>query len=263
MLFILALLLPIVARAADANLAVMEFDLVFPRNETYAPTQYFPLVLAVRNPIAVWPLGMTMQMFIWPDSEEVPPFNSTFDFPQSGNITSGQPPSAPNFFFIAGTPVTNATAGGFTVIWSVALRHTCREADPRKETVVRPYLSGEFNVRFSTAPGAPLPDIEAAVNSCLAPASTLALTPYGFRDDCPLLDANATTPAAASLCGLKPFAKELAANVSTTMLGLMGCSEGTWQNITQRCAVKSEGLRWTPALEVVWMLMVATAYALL
>lgn len=267
LLFILTLLLAQLARAADASLPAMEFDLVFPRNETYAPTQYFPLVLAVRNPIATWPLGLHLKMVIWPDSDELPPFNSTFEFPAREDATSGLPSSAPNFFFIAGTPYTNGTVGGFTVLWSMFLKYTCREPG-----VVNNW--GEFNVRFSTALGAPLPDIEAAVNDCLKPTSTLVLAQNGFFDgECPLLSTNVTnasnisTPAAADLCGLKPVAKELAANVSTAMLGLMECSEGTWQNITQHCTpkptAKSGGSRWTPGPEMGWMLLLAAAYAFL
>ncbi|KAF1835103.1 hypothetical protein BDW02DRAFT_579077 [Decorospora gaudefroyi] len=37
------------AGAVNAALGVMEVDLVFPRNETYAPTEIFPLIFAFQN----------------------------------------------------------------------------------------------------------------------------------------------------------------------------------------------------------------------
>ncbi|KAB5513031.1 hypothetical protein GE09DRAFT_981461 [Coniochaeta sp. 2T2.1] len=250
----------------------MEFDLVFPRNETYAPTLYFPLVLAARNTSAAWPLGMLLTVTIWPHDEEVPPWNSTFNFPDRGNSSrwgsTGVPPSSPHFFGIAGTNVTNGTVGGFTVLWSVSLDHTCVNpllglVDPLEQG----YFSGSRSLRFSTAVGAPLPDVEAAVNACLPSTSTLGLTytPYQMArgEDCPILDANSSTPIAdttngADLCGLRPLAKDLAANVSTAMLGLMGCSEGTWQTIMQPCPLKPKSngaLQWreSPGMGWTWI----------
>ncbi|KAK7927496.1 hypothetical protein PG985_004494 [Apiospora marii] len=45
------------ANAARTLPADVQFDFIFPRNnETYAPTQLFPLVFGVNNLDAVWPL---------------------------------------------------------------------------------------------------------------------------------------------------------------------------------------------------------------
>jgi hypothetical protein len=45
-----ALLFAAWAGAVSAALGVMEVDLVFPRNETYAPTKIFPVIIAIQNP---------------------------------------------------------------------------------------------------------------------------------------------------------------------------------------------------------------------
>ncbi|KAK2816783.1 hypothetical protein FQN49_007990 [Arthroderma sp. PD_2] len=135
---ILTFLLPLAAWGADTDLpGVIEFDLVFPRNETYAPTQYFPLVLAARNSRATWPLGMTLTMHIWPAGEEAPTETFLFPHPPQGH-TSGLPLSDP-YFAIAGTNVTNGRAGEFTVIWSATLRETCKESHPLKDPGKRPF----------------------------------------------------------------------------------------------------------------------------
>ncbi|KAE8418547.1 hypothetical protein BDV36DRAFT_294975 [Aspergillus pseudocaelatus] len=268
------LLLPLMAGGAAAannnntnntNIAgpdgVMEFDLVFPRNETYAPTQYFPLVLTARNSSAAWPSGMILSMTIWPDNEDTPPWNSRFNFPAKG-YTSGAPPSEP-YFAIAGTNLTNGTGGGFTVIWSVVLQETCREDDSNTES----FSSGEYNVRFTTKLDAPLPNIEEAASACSE--SSLALTPRAWLREgaCPVLDSDSVTPAAAEPCGLKPLAQELATNVSAAMLDLMKCSEGTWQTIQQPCPAKEENIagmpRWRSGPGLVWVATLTAVASLL
>ncbi|PIG69429.1 hypothetical protein AARAC_005233 [Aspergillus arachidicola] len=230
---------------------VMEFDLVFPRNETYAPTQYFPLVLAARDSSAAWPSGMILSMTIWPDSEDTPPWDSRINFPAKDP-----------YFAIAGTNLTNGTEDGFTVIWSVLLQETCREDDSNTES----FSSDEYNVRFTTKLDAPLPDIEEAVSACSE--SSLALTPSAWLREgvCPVLDSGLVTPAAAEPCGLKPLAQELAANVFTAMLDLMECSEGTWQTIQQPCLAKEESIgmpRRGSGPGLVWAAVLATVASLL
>ncbi|KAK6840396.1 hypothetical protein PG995_016150 [Apiospora arundinis] len=223
---------------------VLEFDLVFPRSETYASTQYFPLVLAVRNATAAWPHGLRVVYRVWPHSLEAPPYEGLFEIPRTGG-TFGPPPTAPNYFVIAGSNLMNATIGGFTLIWTVSMLNTCRD-DPFGDQSTRSYHSKEHNVKFTIAEGAPLPDIEAAVNACPIPDSVLAITPHGWRDGvCPIISSNDTSPSNATPCGLKPIAKELSGEVSEAMLGLMGCSEGTWQTIKAPCLPKekSDGLR--------------------
>ncbi|KAK8084371.1 hypothetical protein PG997_005642 [Apiospora hydei] len=151
----------------------------------------------------------------------------------------------------------NATTGGFTLIWSVSLLNTCRDEDPLGDPEAWAYHSRQHNVKFTIAEGAPLPDIEAAVNACSSPDSTLAITPHGWRDGvCPVLRSNDTTPSAATPCGLKTVAREIADEVSAAMLGLMGCSEGTWQNIKTPCLPKekSKGLRMATGWELVLVL---------
>ncbi|KAG4436135.1 hypothetical protein IFR05_008378 [Cadophora sp. M221] len=122
MLFLMLLLicarLPLLAATNTTSFhdaSLMEFDLVFPRNETYAPTQYFPLVVAIRNSTATLPAGLILSITIQPASEEAPPPGSRFNFPPEGH-TSGLPPSSPNFFAIAGTKLMNDTTSQFTVI---------------------------------------------------------------------------------------------------------------------------------------------------
>ncbi|CAI7636568.1 unnamed protein product [Penicillium bialowiezense] len=51
---------------ASVTSGVLEVDLVFPRNETYAPTAEMPVVFAIQNPHLVGPLNMNVFYFITP-----------------------------------------------------------------------------------------------------------------------------------------------------------------------------------------------------
>ncbi|KAB8219114.1 hypothetical protein BDV33DRAFT_204801 [Aspergillus novoparasiticus] len=139
---------------------------------------------------------------------------------------------------------------------------TCREDDSKTES----FSSDEYNVRFTTKLDAPLPDIEEAVSACSE--SSLALTPSAWLREgvCPVLDSESVTPAAAERCGLKPLAQELAASVSTAMLNLMECPEGTWQTIQQPCLAKEESIgmpRRGSGPGLVWAAVLAAVASLL
>ena len=66
--FLVALLRPLLlARVANAERklpADLQVDLIFPRNETYAPTQLFPIVFGVNNLDAIWPLQLMIKVSV-------------------------------------------------------------------------------------------------------------------------------------------------------------------------------------------------------
>lgn len=257
----------------------LEFDLVFPRNETYAPTQFLPLVLAIRNAPAAWPLGLLASVSIRPHSSPdtiTVPFNSTFFFPPRGPSQGPPPLSSPGgiFFGIAGTNVTNTTAPqSYSVIWYVSLENTCVENAELGYPALRRFTTREFVSQFSTAPGGKVPDVEAAAAQCarsavgLQPVRMLGGRP-GEEGGCPVMERNASVVAATDACGMGAFGKGLAADVGRAMLGLMGCEEGVWQEVRQPCLPEkkrnggprgAEGGRWIQLLGVVVGVAVAVA----
>ncbi|KAI4706267.1 hypothetical protein J4E89_009001 [Alternaria sp. Ai002NY15] len=58
-------LLGAVDAAASETSGVVEVDLVFPRNDTYAPAPYVPIVFAVRNPELATLLGLHLSFQVW------------------------------------------------------------------------------------------------------------------------------------------------------------------------------------------------------
>lgn len=53
---IVLIALPCASAAQASYPATVEFDLVFPRNDTYAPSAAFPIVFAIQNPLAAVPM---------------------------------------------------------------------------------------------------------------------------------------------------------------------------------------------------------------
>jgi hypothetical protein len=234
----------------------VQVDLVFPRNETYAPTQYFPVVLAVKNLDAVWPLHVSLEVRISADSYEKEDGTTG---PSWKNVWTGLNvdkfapafDAAPNthFLYIPGFNMTNGTTDHFGVAWELSIHHLCYANDTglrpsygQRNWQSRPQHVTLSTVEFSTAPGAQLPDIEAAANSCskrdketsAAVRITDVMKTYDNGWPCPILEEIAPSP-----CAHKDIASLIASNVSDTMLGMMRCEEGDWRTISAPCPKKS------------------------
>ncbi|KAL2869880.1 uncharacterized protein BJX67DRAFT_347239 [Aspergillus lucknowensis] len=46
--------------AATDSISSFEVDLVFPRNDTYTPMVYLPIIFAIQNAPFVWDMGVTV-----------------------------------------------------------------------------------------------------------------------------------------------------------------------------------------------------------
>ncbi|EFQ97486.1 hypothetical protein MGYG_00526 [Nannizzia gypsea CBS 118893] len=234
----------------------IEVSLIFPRgNETYAPTAYFPIVMAVRNPEITFPLGLRLGAKV----SHRDSFNSDlFYFPNDSSTTGSFPPTSPYYFAINGTDLINRFTGSFTVKWRFRVHNICRDLGEHCPIIEQHYSSQTFSVDFSISPDAPLPNIEEAVNRCSN--STAWLKPFGIQEstNCPLIkNFSSPLPPMPDPCLVKPFAKDLAANVSKTILGLLDCPDGAWQTIKEPCRKKSSASRGKSGFKVVWLLLAA------
>jgi len=128
----------------------VEIDVVFPRNETYAPTGNFPIVFAVRNTALAKHLVLTLQSFIRNGSG----FNSTFGH-STQDLTSGNFSSEPYFVYYYRT----VDAEGPYELFSTAYWTSCNaSSDPVS------LLSNSTNlgVQFTIQKGAQQVDLVAA-----------------------------------------------------------------------------------------------------
>ncbi|KAF9878773.1 hypothetical protein CkaCkLH20_03673 [Colletotrichum karsti] len=239
--------------------ADLQVDLIFPHaNETYAPTQWFPVIFGVTNLEAVWPLYLYVDIEIfsmawrindtgsssWQDV--APRINRALLQQTFKTDTPGR-----HFSHTPLVNMTNGTTDQFAIRWALVLRPRCFD---NNSTVDErgwsngPAGGGNRVVRFDTAPGAESPDIEAALSDCREPdeENSVAVRVTDVKNPSGLLDADGRqqmcpvfqTGIETDGCAYKQFARELAANVSTKMLGEMGCEDGVWQDITAPCPKK-------------------------
>jgi hypothetical protein len=97
--------------AAQTYPATVEFDLVFPRNDTFAPAQLMPLVFAIQNPKATVALPFAIEWYIARVGVGVL-FGDTFT-PSWANYSTDPDP----YFIYTWTPFLNSTEGAFSLLW--------------------------------------------------------------------------------------------------------------------------------------------------
>lgn len=234
--------------AAQKFPAKVQVDLIFPKNETYAPTSYFPIVYAVKN----FPLAAPLDFDIYGsvkterayryeiDSWE---YNHDWDiwgFPDryQGFGRWGESQDADPLFFVASiSEITNGTDTHFRIEWSVDMDN-CTELD----RIENPgevdsdgnifWISQDELLEFSVAPDGKVPDIEEAIRSCGYQSIAIDLEGTSTGSGCG--DLRNATPT--DQCGvLSDYAEEVATNVSTRVLDRLGCKEGTWQEMREDC----------------------------
>ncbi|ROW04030.1 hypothetical protein VSDG_00884 [Cytospora chrysosperma] len=129
----------------------VELDLVFPRDNTYAPTELMPLVFAVQNSQAASSLGLTID---W----QIGRIGSADNLSFSGfwDLTSTNYSSDPYYIFTY-TPLLNETEGDFKMLWYVYAANcsSSGSTDPS-------FWSGNKYVTFTLQNGAQQPDLVAA-----------------------------------------------------------------------------------------------------
>ncbi|OBR01963.1 LysM domain-containing protein [Colletotrichum higginsianum IMI 349063] len=290
LLVFLALFLSISVRVSgqDQNRklpADLQVNLLFPRaNETYAPTQWFPIIFDITNLDAVWPLDVYVDIEIYSMSWRInntgssswqdvaPRINKALLAEAFNSTTPGQ-----QFFHTPLVNMTNGTTDQYAIRWALSLEPRCFHDGSVEEKgwSNRPENGGSRVVMFSSAPGAQVPDIESAVDACpesdqensVAVRITDVKYPNGLLDEdgqkqtCPVFD----TSIEPEQCAYKSLASELATNISTKILEQMGCEEGTWQNITAPCQKKrsagsprnpNSGMSWAPLALILVMVKI-------
>ena len=211
--------------------AKFQVDLVFPRNETYVRTAFFPVVYAVRN----FQLADSLDLRILGSLETDGRRN--FQEDASGDITrwvfpagylgfsfGGESPDADPLFFIESTRyLTNGTDTHFHVEWDASLdNYTGR------------WISGKQRLEFSIAPDGKVPDIAEAIRSCgyKSVAVDIPNAEDSVNRHRVLKDIEPTDQ-----CGtLTDYADEVAANASKYALTALSCKNGEWQEIREICS---------------------------
>ncbi|CAG7949661.1 unnamed protein product [Penicillium salamii] len=138
---------------ASATSGVLEVDLIFPRNETYAPSAQMPVVFGIQNPRLVAPLNMKVSYII------TPPRNyHNISEPGLFNLHSASSSDSDPYFLYNNTDLVN-TEGTWELTWFVEYgRCTGSSGD----IMFYPSSSTIDSIIFTTEGGAAKPDLIAA-----------------------------------------------------------------------------------------------------
>ena len=135
--------------------SITEVDLLFPRNDTYAPTVLMPLVFAIQNPLVAFPLNLYLEWQLQPTNG----VNMTeFDngvVPQSytSAFTSGPYYEYSSFYNLT------TREGSWTLFWTLS-SDNCTQF-PYNDTSVPGYIQAKTLI-FTTKNGAQATDLVAA-----------------------------------------------------------------------------------------------------
>ncbi|KAK6499975.1 hypothetical protein TWF481_010332 [Arthrobotrys musiformis] len=188
---------------AVANAAgVLDFGIVFPRpNETYAPTDKFPVVFALQNAALAKNLGLVINTFVrsGPDLlSGLDGADAKHDL-KSANFTTSEPYFVYHFL--------NITGEGLYELFSTTSWARC---DERDNEVIITRNSSNLLARFEIKKGAQMVDLVAATadNTKTCPTQGFALNvtdetreapePWDYRPSgtCAVLNSSSPTPTA-------------------------------------------------------------------
>ena len=139
--------------------ATVEVDLIYPRNETYAPAPHMPVVFAIQNSALAAALDPSFYLQLWRADLN---YSVAFDFnlrTVTANFSSSDP-----YFAYFGTNTLNQTEGLWALQWEVRFRN-CSRQGPGTQLKRQDYTGF---VMFTTKNGAAQPDLVAAAaeNAC-------------------------------------------------------------------------------------------------
>ncbi|KAI0868462.1 hypothetical protein GGS24DRAFT_482284 [Hypoxylon argillaceum] len=171
-----SLLSAVTARGPPQYPTTLEVDVVFPRNDTYAPVDAFPLVVAIQNNFLSQYLEFDMAV-LW---AIFPADNQSLSI-DSGSFSTSPPTYDDQRYLVSATTKLNSTEGRFALYWVVGLNN-CSIAN--NNTVIENHFTGYANETYFTLQSAAQPPDLVAATSPDTCASMAAL----------VLDITGTTP---------------------------------------------------------------------
>lgn len=165
------LLWMVVAAAATTFPATVEVDLVFPRNDTYAPSALFPIVFAFQNAALAPSLDPGFDLELWDiSSSSLTGYSPALDLTAT-NFSRSDPLYVYTF-------VTNLAAAAYRLQWNFDASNCSDQAGSVN-------VGGGFqnnSVAFTIQTGAQPPDLASTTASCVN-TSHFAFNLTGMLDD--------------------------------------------------------------------------------
>ncbi|KGO76711.1 hypothetical protein PITC_090650 [Penicillium italicum] len=169
-----------------------EIDLVFPRNETYAPQGAMAIVFALQNPTLALPLGATVSWSLWEGNNQSSPGSIVGGGLELSllNLTSSDP-----MFVTRYIDTLNYPSGFWTLTWSVSVNNCIqRSAGNSADTVSNITMTDTKTTIFTISQSGQKPDLVASTSSdlrCSVAAQAFNVTSIG--ESCGFLGPSPTT----------------------------------------------------------------------
>lgn len=100
--------------------ATFELDLLFPRNQTYAPSWRMPIVFGVQNPSLAVPLFATIRWNLWEGNDKKSPGSITGGhFDVAGDVATARPTPSNPYLLSTAVNTISYPEGFWTLAWYV------------------------------------------------------------------------------------------------------------------------------------------------
>ena len=199
--------------------ATVEVDLIFPRNETYAPSDIFPLVFAFQNSALAPSLDPGFDLTIWDLNS-----NLTYD-PSLALTNTNFSGSDPKFVY---TSITNLPASKYRLVWDFGAGNCSNIRGANSDRPAGGFRSN--SIEFAVQSGAQQPDIAptAAEDASCSNITNFAFnlidtqpvgspSLYDGRNSCAIF--SDTSPfVAGNPCAVK-VSSQVASSISTALAG--------------------------------------------
>lgn len=185
--------------------AIVEFDVVFPRNETYAPTALMPIVFAIQNPKAVVPLTMTIK---W----DIGRFGAEPEWLDTGVVDLADVNLSTNPFFVILGAQGLDTEGIYAVHWTV------KSANCSGDTY-HMTIGGDNETHFSISSNGSQPSLVTGADTC--PDKTITYNITGTTLDTEDSGFNSRRNRCAIISDQRPPANPCAINIDEAQASSM------------------------------------------
>lgn len=151
--------------ATDSPSGVVEVDLLFPRNETYAPTEIMPIVLGFQNPELAPFLGPSIDFTLWDMNDLSRPLKDPFGFDlRWTNFSSSN--GSTFYTYRPDKQPGLKTESTYMLKWTFGWSNCTGETQSRRGSENMHSNSSTWSVLFTTKSGAKDMDVQSISNSC-------------------------------------------------------------------------------------------------
>lgn len=139
--------------------AVVEVDLIFPKNDTYAPAELMPIVFTIQNARHAAALDLNLDYLLWRIPANDTPGGDSVVASGIIKLREANLSAADTFFAYRSTAAVNSSETSWSLVWSLGSQNCSRSQSPLKPIS---FNNSDHYVQFRTENDAKSPDLMAA-----------------------------------------------------------------------------------------------------